>query len=357
MTRLHEFGRGVIAGERRGAAAALLRGAAALAAPLYGLAVRGRNALYDRGLLRARDLARPAISVGNLTTGGTGKTPVVRWLVERLRERGHRPAVLIRGYRAAAGVSDEAELLRAALTAPGQRDPVIVDADRLAGARRALQADPAIDLFVLDDGFQHRRARRALDLVLIDATAPWDAARLLPRGMLREPKSSLARADAIVLTRCDLADEAALRHLEAEAARRAPGAPVVRCRHAIGAVRQPDGSPAEALPDRRVVAFSGIGNPAAFEALLTRGGATLVEARRFADHHAYTPGDVDALRRLARGLDATLITTAKDAVRLAAVDPRLLGIDIAELTLDFVDGGGARLIDLIEQRAFGAAPP
>ncbi|MGE0376761.1 MAG: tetraacyldisaccharide 4'-kinase, partial [Planctomycetaceae bacterium] len=187
----------LISGRRRGVVAAMLRGALTLGIPAYGAAVRARNCLYDMGLRRIHDAGIPVVSVGNLTTGGTGKTPVVAWAAEWFRSHDVRPCLVSRGYRLLeAGGNDEQRVL--AQLCP--QVPHVQNRDRVAAARIAVRLHDA-DVVILDDGFQHRRLARDLDIVLIDTTNPWGYGHLLPRGLLRELPSALRRADLVVLTR------------------------------------------------------------------------------------------------------------------------------------------------------------
>lgn len=299
------------------AAEFLLDGAAAV----FGAAVAARAGLYASGIVRPARAARPVVSVGNLTVGGTGKTPLVHHLARVLLARGKLPAILIRGYGPSPrqpklafpdlwrAVGDEAALLASWL--PGV--PVIACRDRRLGARSALGLAPALDLFLLDDGFQHRRLARDLDIVLLDANDPWGGGRLLPAGRLREPREALARAHAVVITRCPEGRD--LSGLLRDAARLAPRAAVAACEEAaIGlyelrtAVRRP----LEALAGRDVLAVAGIGSPAAFAESLTRLGAR-VELAAFRDHHVYTGAEIDALA--ARAAGRLIVTTEKDAIR------------------------------------------
>src|SRR4051812_22379030 len=185
-----------MSGEARGVGAALLRAGLSVISPVYATVMRGRNAKFDLGLGVTR-LPRPVISVGNITAGGTGKTPVVRWLCERLRDTGERPAVLMRGYKAAAGErGDEAAMLEGMLNRSGVQNVVVhAQADRVAGGLGVLRDHPDVSVFVLDDGFQHRRLARDFDLVLVDACEPLGYGRVFPRGLLREPACGLGRAD------------------------------------------------------------------------------------------------------------------------------------------------------------------
>jgi len=295
----------------RGLGARLARGALIPFEGLFSAAVAARGALYDRGLLRAHALALPALSVGNLTAGGTGKTPVAAWLVSELRARGARPAVVLRGYGA-----DE-PLVHAALN-PGV--PVIANADRVAGVAAARAA--GADVAVLDDAFQHRRARRLLDLVLVSADR-WDGrVRLLPAGPWREPLAASRRGSLLVVTRKAAPPATADRVVEA-LRRAAPGVPVATVHIAAAALRAVGGDaelPLAAVAGERVLAVSAVGDPGAFAAQLESAGAR-VEAASFADHHAYTAADVARLTARASGADR-VVCTLKDAVKLGPLWPR-----------------------------------
>jgi len=307
----------LVDGTARGPAATFARlGLAAVAAP-YGLAVAARNAAYDAGLLGISPAGVPVISVGNLTLGGTGKTPLVAWTAALLARLGRRPAIVSRGYGAGAGeTSDEAAEL--AILLP--HVPHVADRDRRRAAARAVAT--GADAVVLDDGFQHRRLARDLDIVAVDATDPFGCGRLFPRGLLREPLAGLARADAVVLTRSAAIDRGqrdAIRAALAAACRgRLP--PVwaeadhrpVGLRAASGRVR-----PLADLRGRRVFAFAGIGNPAAFRAALVELGVDVVGFRPLPDHHAYSAADLDALAAAATAAGAELaVTTLKDLVKV-----------------------------------------
>jgi tetraacyldisaccharide 4'-kinase len=286
--------------------------------------------------------------VGNLTAGGTGKTPMVAWVVGELSRRGLRPGIVSRGYgaRTEGGASDEAQLLAEALP----QVPHELAADRATGARALLER--GCDVVVLDDGFQHRRLARDLDLVLVDATRPWglpppsgggEAVRaLLPRGLLREPPAALSRAHAAVLTRADQIERQALERLQAELARLAPGLPVALAEHRPRGLRALEGGAVEEvgrLAGERVELVSGIGNPEAFERSVRDLGAEVVAHRRFGDHHAYVASDLDGLG--AGG--ARLVTTSKDAVKLAPLLARA-GLAAWALEVELVLREGASVL-------------
>jgi tetraacyldisaccharide 4'-kinase len=281
----------------------------------YGAAVRVRNRLFDRGWKRQHRATVPVVSVGNLTLGGTGKTPCVEYLARFYRERDVRVAVLSRGYGADRGPNDEALVLEENLPDV----PHLQGADRFALAGVAVEELEA-ELLILDDGFQHRRLARDLDLVLLDATNPWGYGAVFPRGLLREPPSSLRRADAVLLTRCDQVAASDVNTLASEVRDRAPGRPVVETTHTPVAWVQHGHAdrPPEALRGRPVVAFCGLGNPEAFRHSLRALGADPADFRTYPDHHAYTRTDVDDLRAWAQQqpADAVLATTQKDLVKL-----------------------------------------
>jgi tetraacyldisaccharide 4'-kinase len=309
--RFHDL----VSGRARGAGPALARlGLAAASAP-YGLATWVRNRLYDRGWRAVHRAAVPVVSVGNLTLGGTGKTPCVEYLARFYRERDVRVAVLSRGYKGGGGRNDEALVLEENLPDV----PHLQGADRVALAATAVEELEA-ELVILDDGFQHRRLARDLDVVLLDATNPWGHGRLVPRGLLRESPRELRRADAVVLTRCDQVTGDELATLDRRARELAPGSPVVATTHEPVEWVRHDGSPlpVDALRGRPVAAFCGIGNPDAFRRTLRGLGCEPADFRTYPDHHAYTRADVESLRDWARRQPdgAALLTTQKDLVKL-----------------------------------------
>jgi tetraacyldisaccharide 4'-kinase len=338
-------------GRAKDIAARLLRALTAGVEPIYRFGVLRRNRSFDRkvGVVR---VGRPVVSIGNITTGGTGKTPVVCWLARRLYAAGKRPVILTRGYRGKQGVSDEAELLRKALapldpSTSEQAVPVVVNADRVAAAEQTIASRAMTSLFILDDGFQHRRVARDFDLVLIDATRPFGFDRLLPRGQLREPRASLGRADAILLTRVDLVAAEQLEHIEGQI-RDHTSAPIFRCSHQIDMVVKGTDRPSaresiEMIAGKPVYAFCGLGNPQAFFESLRRSQARLVGTRAFADHHPYSEEDLKQIRKEAEIAGAErIMTTAKDAAKLQADD-----IWVAELGLRFEGDHESRLLDMV----------
>ncbi len=309
----------------------LLRGGLSLGTMAYGTVTSTRNWLFDLGWKTVHRAACPVISIGNLTVGGTGKTPMVEYVARHFRQQERRVVILSRGYGATHGRNDEAMVLEDNLPDV----PHLQGIDRVALARMAPE-ELESEVIVLDDGFQYRRLARDLDLVLIDATQPWGHGWQLPRGLLRESIHGLARADAVVLTRCDQVDPEAMGHLRAEAQRRMGSRPVFLSEHVPEVLMdaQQQTEPTAALAGKTVAAFCGIGNPEAFFRMLRGLGADVRLQRTFADHHPYSRADVQALERWAEELppDGWVVTTQKDLVKLRVPTlgrHRLLAVKIA----------------------------
>jgi tetraacyldisaccharide 4'-kinase len=307
--------RALVSGQTQGISAEFQRGGLRLASIPYGWAVRVRNRFYDQAWKRVIRAAVPVVSVGNLTLGGTGKTPCVEYVARFFRERDLRVAILSRGYGAGHGRNDEALVLEENLT----------DVPHLQAADRAALAESAVDeleseVLVLDDGFQHRRLARDLDIVLVDATNPWGYGCLFPRGLLREPPAGLRRAHVVLLTRCDQVNAEQRERLRATIARLAPEATVGETIHQpLDLCNSKRASVSlEELRRRPVAAFCGLGNPEAFRRTLLDLGAELQDFRTYPDHHPYTRTDVENLRAWARqqATDCIVVTTQKDLVKL-----------------------------------------
>jgi len=337
--------------------ATLLRGALAPLGAVWSMAMAARNTAYERGLFAAHRAPVPVVCVGNLTLGGTGKTPLVAWVARRLAAAGHRPAIVSRGYGAGPGQrSDEAAEL--AIVLPGV--PHVADRDRVAGARAAAAAGAGA--VILDDGFQHRRLARDLDLVAIDATDPFGCGRVFPRGLLRERLAGAARADALILTRAASVTGPRRAEIRARLAGSCAGRPPpvwAEASHAPTAIRSCDGGvhPLDWLAGRRVAAFAGIGNPAAFRKTLDDLAADVVAFRPYVDHHDYSAADHADLVAWggAQGADV-LVTTLKDLVKLSALPPTrgdampLVAVEIALMIESGADDLG-RLVDSIASRS------
>lgn len=285
-----------MSGEAKGAVAATSRSVAACFEPLYAAVVNRKNRRFDSGRLQGTRVAAPVISVGNLTVGGTGKTPMVVWLARWFRERGANVTLISRGYGAKPGHPND-EYLEIAAQLPDV--PHLQNPDRVAAAREALSRDPNQAL-ILDDAFQHRRIARDFDLVLLDALDPFGGGRLLPRGLLREPVASLARAHAVALSRADAVSPERRAEIRGEVARLAPEAIWLELEHRPALLVQYGGretQPIESLRGRKVAAFCGIGNPAGFRHTLESCGTDVIALREYPDHFAYPSAAVDALEQ------------------------------------------------------------
>lgn len=307
--------REIVSGRCGGPAAMLARGVLRLAEVPYTAAVCWRNRRFDRAHSAIERVGVPVVSVGNLTMGGTGKTPMVKWIANHFVGQGVKVALVSRGYGAAAdGKNDEAKELEDAL--PGV--PHVQNPDRVAGAEAAIRRF-ASQLILLDDGFQHRRLARDLDVVLLDASAPFGFDHVFPRGMLREPMAGLERADVVCLTRADAIDAAERDAIRRQVARLAPSASWCEAVHAPSHLQNLAGERQEiaSLAGRRIAAFCAIGNPAAFRRTLESQGAEIVLWREFPDHHSYSPGDCAELSAASDAVGAELaVVTHKDLVKL-----------------------------------------
>ncbi len=283
---------------------------------VYGLGVRARNAGFEFGWPRVRKLPIPVVSVGNLSVGGTGKTPFVAWFVGQCRSAGLRVGVLARGYgrRSGEDLNDEGRLLAGRFPQLPQEQ----DGDRYAAGVRLLARDE-LDLIVLDDGFQHRRLHRDLDVCLLDARMPFGDG-LLPAGWLREPASALRRADVCVLTGCDGVDAAARGEARALVAAAAPGKPVFcAAQRPLDVVVLPSGEsePAPSLDGRRVFLLAAIARPERFRASVVGLGAEVVGEEFLRDHARISPTRLAEAAAGAASARAVLLLTEKDEARLA----------------------------------------
>jgi tetraacyldisaccharide 4'-kinase len=283
---------------------------------MYGAAARLHAWLYAKGIYTTKRLSTPVISVGNLTVGGTGKTPMVLWLAERFLAEGKHVGILSRGYRGTGGSSDEVEMMKDRL---GDRAVFGVAANRYVEGRR-IEAEQPVNVFLLDDGFQHLELARDVDIVLVDSTTFDSTKWMLPAGSMREPLSALRRASAVVLTRVSSGgpDSSASQAIHKDAA----GVPTFcaetkllgfRC---VSKGQQAD-LPEDELPPQPVFAFCGIGNPSAFLDDLKRWGIGISGHHVFRDHHSYTAHDSKILEAHALRTGAkALLTTEKDIQNL-----------------------------------------
>jgi len=317
---------------------------------VFSAAARLRAWCYRRGLLNQRRLPGVVLSVGNLTVGGTGKTPMVLWLAEQLLAEGKRVGILTRGYRAVPVIEGEGDAARAVkrsdevqllLGRLGDRVIFGVGANRY-GAGRVL-ARRGVEWFLLDDGFQHLPLARDADIVMIDGSDPFGGGHLLPAGRLREPRGALGRADVVVITRTEQA-------LEVEAVvRRYSPAPVFYAQAGLDGVFEingdAEGPPAPAAREKRLFAFCAIGNPQAFFADLRRWGFSIAGRASYRDHHPYSSWDVAEIERHAAEAGAEgLITTEKDLFHLSHAQFRALPVFFCRISLRIAE----------EERLWGA---
>lgn len=322
----------------------------ALCAHFYSLAINFRNRRFDRGK-GVIHFDRPVISVGNLSVGGTGKTPIVQHLVKILRHAGRWPAVAMRGYRAPASQGTQSDEAQTYLSHFPDL-PLVAQPDRAAGLIQLFSTDAGerVDTIILDDGFQHRRIGREVDLVLIDATRSPFADALLPQGWLRESPDSLRRASAIILTHAEAVPPAHLALLEAQVRQHAPHALLASCQHAWSGftLHQGNHTPGEPktlgwLSLQRVFAACAIGNPDAFFAQARHHCPIgLVGTHAYRDHHPFTPAQADTLALAVKASAAdVLLVTAKDWAKLRTLPLRGVPCLVPTLEMSWSKGGEA----------------
>jgi tetraacyldisaccharide 4'-kinase len=314
---------------------------------LFGTVAKTRRTLYAKGFLKSNKLSAKVVSVGNITVGGTGKTPLVIYIAKILAEQGEKVCILTRGYgRKNAGerlLVSAGEKILANVEMSGDEpfeaaekllgiSAVLADKNRTAAGKQAIK-NLGITAFILDDGFQHIQLRRDLDIVCIDATNPFGNGKLLPAGILREPSESLKRADAIVVTRANLAENGE-RKIE----------------KLISEIKQFTASPIFISQNKIILnsqssildsfAFCGLGNPENFFSQLRQDNFNLVATKTFRDHHVYSQQDIREIERIAKENNAEiLLTTAKDAVKLRDFKFEL-SLEIIESKLIFDDDEG-----------------
>jgi tetraacyldisaccharide 4'-kinase len=350
--------RSLVSGQWKGPLAAALRGCLGLLELPYGWIVRRRNARFDCGENRSQRVAAPVISVGNITVGGTGKTPFVAWLARWFLARQQAVTIISRGYGSPAGRPND-EALELAARLPGV--PHLQNPDRIAAARAALAAKSR-QVLILDDAFQHRRLARDLDMVLLDALEPFGYERVLPRGLLREPLTSLDRAQVIALSRSDAVSEVCRREIEARARSFAPQATWLELTHRPVRFVSADGESLELTELRGtcVAVFCGIGNPNGFRHTLSGCGLEVAAALELPDHCGYGKRELSGVQNWLAAINVEhVICTRKDLVKIPRVElagKRLWALDIeleivrgqAELEgmLDKLAGQVARMPEL-----------
>jgi len=373
--------RKLISCQSGGKSSALLRVLLTVAAQAYSIVLRVRNFLYSKGWLTVHRANAIVISIGNITTGGTGKTPLVIWLYNYINQKsktcGERSrtiknqkyacAILTRGYKAnnqKRATSDQRRVTRmdepAIFAENCPQAKVVVNPDRVAGAFEAVSKFGA-KVLIMDDGFQHRRLARDLDIVTIDATQPFGYGKVLPAGLLREPIAELSRADAIVITRCDQIEEHKLAELEKKLRQINGNMIITRSVHTPICAKSAENREInlEKLKGKRIFAFCGIGNPQAFLSTIKATGAELVGSKIYDDHYHYTPNDFSEIYDQAEVLKADLIlTTQKDwSSTQYAIRNTQYEIPFAYLKIELkFTSGEDKLTALIENTLAGKIP-
>lgn len=336
----------IVSGRRQGIRAALTRALLWALTPIYRVGVYRRNRRFDTDKIAVSKVDVPVISIGNLTTGGTGKTPLVIWLCRQVRRLDRRVAIVSRGYGAAKNQdrtskpNDEAmELGQRLLDVPHLQNP-----NRFGSATIAIE-ELETEAIVMDDGFQHRALDRDLDIVVVDATEPFGYGHLLPRGLLREPVKNITRADFVVLSRCDQVSDEEVGRVEAELKRYRPNLPIAKTKVQPSTWMQHDGqekelsqfvpSPTADTDSTEVFVCCAIGNPNSFLNTVTSTGVTVVGQTFFPDHHLYSRADMEAIAEAAIQSGATaIVCTHKDLVKIGV--NQFKGVPIYALVAEIV---------------------
>ncbi|MBO4632075.1 MAG: tetraacyldisaccharide 4'-kinase [Lentisphaeria bacterium] len=368
--KFEQFFLEVIRERRHDFTGSLLKGILFIASRFYRRAVQFRLWMYDNRVIRNRAIGCLVVSIGNITCGGTGKTPVVEVFARSLSQKGRRVAILSRGYRSRDRsiftklrkkfsskkmevpprvVSDGKNLLLDSVTAGDEpfmlasnlkNVVVLVDKDRVKSGLYAIE-EFGTDTLILDDGFQYLNLKAHINILLVDATAPFDNHHVLPRGLLREPIKNIRRADYIFLTKSD--GSSRLRHLKAFLRRQNHLAEIIECCHKPqyleDVFQRGSRLPLEYLKGKKVASISAIANPASFNAFLSELGGNIVEEVHFADHHRYRQQEMIDFINKAKAAGAELImTTEKDAVRMPRLDRRDLPILFLRVQIDILSG-------------------
>ena len=368
--RLEQFFLEVIREKRHDAAGTFLKAILFLASRIYLRAVLFRLWMYENRVIRNRAIGCLVVSIGNVTCGGTGKTPVVEVFARSLSQKGRRVAVLSRGYRSRDRsllsklqkkfsskkmevpprvVSDGKNLLLDSVRAGDEpfmlasnlkNVAVLVDKDRVKSGLYAIE-EFGTDTLILDDGFQYLNLKAHINILLVDSTAPFDNHHVLPRGLLREPIRNIRRADYIFLTKSDGSEK--LRHLKSFLRRQNHHAEIIECCHKPqyleDVFQRGSRLPLEYLKGKKVASISAIANPASFNAFLSELGSDIVEETHFADHHRYRQQEMIDFINAAKAAGAELImTTEKDAVRMPRLDRRDIPILFLRVQIDILSG-------------------
>ncbi len=317
-----EYYLSILSGQQKGFIAAIIKSTLSTFTLPYLAILNTRNALYKKGIVRSTRLPVKVISIGNITTGGTGKTPLVEFSVKYLSEIGKKVAVLSRGYGGGNSSQEGDEMVNdecLALIENLQDIPVLAGRDRVKNGVKAI-SDFGVDCVVLDDGFQHLRLKRDLDVVVIDALNPFGGENLIPRGSLREPLQNLERADLFIISHCDQGNEQTIRSIYTKLDQINHSALVCESIHNpvhLDNISDCSILGLEWIRGKRIYALSAIGNPESFAYTLKRLGADLIRHKVFQDHHVYTKEEIDGVISEAQSVGAdAIVVTQKDIVKI-----------------------------------------
>ncbi|MGR3173839.1 MAG: tetraacyldisaccharide 4'-kinase [Candidatus Scalindua sp.] len=341
---LKEYYLSILYGQQRGFIAALIKSTLSTLTYPYSAVLKTRNILYKNGVVKSTRLPVKVISIGNITTGGTGKTPLVEFVARYLLKKNKKVAILSRGYggnnplqKNNDNVNDECLILRENL----QDVPVLAGKDRVKNGEVAIR-DYGVDCLILDDGFQHFRIRRDLDIVVIDSLNPFGGENLIPRGSLREPLKNLGRADLFIISHCNQSNEQTIKSIYGKLKHVNPHAPVCESIHRPVQIENiTDGSilVPEWLKGKRVYGLSAIGNPESFAYTLKELEAELIKHRKFHDHHNYNREEIDDIISEAKSLNAdAIVVTQKDIVKIRNMDIKDFNILSLKIEIQITKG-------------------
>ena len=334
---IKEYYLSILSGQQRGFVAAIIKSTLSTFTLPYLAVLNTRNALYKNGIVKSTRLPVKVISIGNITTGGTGKTPLVEFSVKYISKTGKKVAILSRGYGGNNSSQESNEIVNdecLALRENLQDVPVLAGKDRVKSGEKAI-SDFGVDCVILDDGFQHFKLMRDLDIVVIDALNPFGGGKLIPRGSLREPLKNLKRADLFIISHCNQSNEQTIKSIYTRLNRINKDTPVCESIHSpVHIDNIMDGSIMETewLKGKRIYALSAIGNPESFVFTLNKLEADLIRHRVFRDHHNFTQAEIDQVISEAQSLGAeAIVVTQKDMVKIRKMnikDANILSLKI-----------------------------
>lgn len=332
-----EYYLSILSGQQRGFLAAVIKSTLSACTLPYLAVLNTRDALYKNGIVRSTRLPVKVISIGNITTGGTGKTPLVEFSVKYLSKIGKKVAILSRGYGGNNSSPENSEIVNdecLALRENLQNIPVLSGRNRVKNGQKAV-SDFGVDCVILDDGFQHFKLKRDLDIVVIDALNPFGGGNLIPRGSLREPLKNLKRADLFIISHCNQSNEQTIKSIYTELNRIDRDAPVCESIHSpvhIDNIMEGSMLELEWLKGKRIYALSAIGNPDSFAYTLEGLEVDLIKHNVFQDHHVYTKKEIEEVISEAQSLGTeAIVVTQKDMVKIRKMnikDANMLSLKI-----------------------------